>query len=162
MRVAIISDTHMPRGSRRLPDACIDRLREADLIIHAGDLTGPSVLRQMAAYGELAAVHGNADEPVVRKRLPASLELNLAGARLAIVHDAGRSDGRLGRLRHAFPGTDVVIFGHSHLPLHETDGEGFQIFNPGSPTERRRAPEKTMGIADIHRGRVEFQLVVLE
>ncbi|HET9718564.1 MAG TPA: metallophosphoesterase family protein [Solirubrobacteraceae bacterium] len=162
MHLAIIADTHMPRAARRLPDGCVRRLQRADLIIHAGDLIGVSMLEQLCALGELAAVHGNVDEPEVRRRLPARLELELGGARFGVVHDAGRREGRLERLRQAFPRADVVIFGHSHLPLHEIADDGFQIFNPGSPTERRRAPHPTMGIAEVAGGRVELELLLLE
>jgi hypothetical protein len=162
MRLAIIADTHMPRGPRRLPEACIRHLREADLIIHVGDLIALAVLEQLGQYGELAAVHGNVDEPAVRRRLPERLELELEGVRLALVHDSGPRAGRLERLRRLFPQADAVIFGHSHLPAHETAPDGFQIFNPGSPTERRRAPNLTMGRAAVSAGRIEFELVVLE
>jgi putative phosphoesterase len=162
VHLAIIADTHMPRAARRLPDGCVRHLRQADLIIHAGDLVGVSMLQQLRGYGELVAVHGNVDEPDIRRQLPARLELELAGAHLAVVHDAGGREGRLERLRHAFPQADAVIFGHSHLPLHEVGDGGFQIFNPGSPTERRRAPHRTMGIAEIVDGRVKLELLILE
>lgn len=162
MRLAIIADTHMPRGPRRLPEACIRHLREADLIIHAGDLTGEAVLEQLRQYGELAAVHGNVDEPAVRRRLPERLELELKGVRLGVIHDGGARTGRLERLQRRFPQADAVIFGHSHLPAHETGPRGFQIFNPGSPTERRRAPNRTMGLAEVGAGHIGFELVALE
>ncbi|HWD64280.1 MAG TPA: metallophosphoesterase family protein [Solirubrobacteraceae bacterium] len=162
MRLAIIADTHMPRGARRLPEACVRHLRDADLIIHAGDLIGEAVLEQLGEYGELAAVYGNVDEPAVRRRLPERLELELDGVRVAVIHDGGARAGRLERLRRLFPQADAVIFGHSHLPAQETAANGFQIFNPGSPTERRRAPNRTMGRASVGAGRIEFELVVLE
>lgn len=152
MRLAIISDTHMPRGTRRLPDRCIDLLREADLIIHAGDLTGAPVLDQLTGYGELVGVHGNADDPELRRRLPERLELELGGVRVGVIHDGGSRRGRIERLRRSFPDAAAVIFGHSHIPLLERDQAGFQIFNPGSPTERRRAPHRTMGMAEISSG----------
>jgi uncharacterized protein len=85
----------------------------------------------------------------------------LGGARIGIVHDAGQRSGRLVRMRFRFKDADAVVFGHSHLPLHERDGDGFQIFNPGSPTERRSAPEHTMGIATVADGRVHFELIAL-
>jgi putative phosphoesterase len=160
--VAVIADTHMPRATRQLPSGCIDRLRGADLIIHAGDLTGLSVLEQLRGYGEVAAVHGNVDDAAVRAQLPAELELEVDGVRLAVVHDGGPRQGRLERLRRDFPHADAVIFGHSHLPLHEIAEDGFQIFNPGSPTERRRAPHRTMGIAEVVGGRVEMSLITFE
>jgi putative phosphoesterase len=160
--VAVIADTHMPRGSRRLPEPCVERLRAADLIIHAGDLTGLPLLHELRGYGEVAAVHGNADDEQLRRVLPERLELDLDGARVAVIHDGGRRERRLERLRRSFPDARAVVFGHSHLPLHETSNDGFQIFNPGSPTERRRAPQRTMGLARIDRGRVELELLALD
>jgi putative phosphoesterase len=159
--VAVISDTHMPRGSRTLPGACLDLLRTSDLILHAGDVVTKGVLDELAALGPpLFAIHGNADEPALRTLLPAERVVDVGGASLAMVHDAGQATGRLARLRQRFPQADAVIFGHSHIPLHET-ADGFQIFNPGSPTERRRAPERTMGIARVGAGEVAFEHVPL-
>jgi uncharacterized protein len=159
--VAVIADTHMPRGARRLPNGCEERLREADLILHAGDFVEAGVLAELEELGPpVAAVRGNVDSDELRGRLPAEREVRAGGARIAMVHDAGPRRGRLRRLRHRFPGADAVVFGHSHIPLLERDG-GFQIFNPGSPTERRRAPSHSMGIARADGGRVAFELVDL-
>jgi uncharacterized protein len=162
VEIAVISDTHMPRRGRRLPDGCTDRLRAADLIVHAGDLVELSVLGELQGYGPVVAVHGNVDDAAVRAALPAAATLEADGARIALVHDAGAARGRLVRLRARFPDADAVVFGHSHMPLHERDEHGFQIFNPGSPTERRRAPARTMGIARARGGRVTFELVELD
>jgi putative phosphoesterase len=160
--VAIIADTHLPRGSRRIPDACLERLVAADLIVHAGDLTTTAVLEELRSYGDVVAVHGNADEGPVRAALPAQVELELGGRRVAVIHDGGRRIGRLDRLRQRFPDAEAVIFGHSHTPLRETDADGFQIFNPGSPTDRRRAPGHTMGMAIFDRSQASFELVELD
>jgi hypothetical protein len=159
--LAIISDTHMPRGERRLPDGCIARLAAADVIVHAGDLITLDVLNDLKRLGRVVAVHGNVDDSAVRAALPEVATLEAEGARIAVVHDAGPAQGRLRRLRARFPDADAVIFGHSHLPMHERDDDGFTIFNPGSPTERRRAPHRTMGIARAQGGLLTFELVVL-
>jgi putative phosphoesterase len=160
MLVAIISDTHLPRGDRRLSTACVQRLESSELILHAGDLCRTSVLQMLAELGPpVKAVCGNADEPALCRLLPRALELDLAGVTLAMTHDAGPARGRLERLRRRFPAAAAVVFGHSHWPLHQTDADGFQIFNPGSPTERRRAPTHTMGIAHLCDGRLSFELV---
>src|SRR5437763_9530466 len=110
MLLAIISDTHLPRGPRALPDACVQRLRHADLIIHAGDLSTLSVLDELRGYGEVAAIHGNVDDAQVVAALPAELELEINGCRLAVIHDAGRRVGRVERMRRRFPDADAVIF----------------------------------------------------
>ena len=162
MELAVISDTHMPKGGRRLPDACVERLRAADLILHAGDLIAAEVLTMLEGLGPpVLAVHGNVDEPELRMRLPRVRVVDAAGATILMTHDGGPADRRLQRLRRRFPEADAVVFGHSHIPLHEEDG-GFQIFNPGSPTERRRSPTHTMGVAHAQDGRVAFELIHLD
>ena len=162
MQLAIISDTHMPKGARKLPAACVERLRAADAILHAGDLVAVEVLELLESLGPpVHAVHGNVDEPALLMRLPAVRVVVAAGARIVMTHDGGPAQGRLARLRRRFPDADAVVFGHSHLPLHESGG-GFPIFNPGSPTERRRAPGHTMGLATARDGRLRFELVALE
>jgi len=159
VRLAIISDTHMPRGGRVLPAA---HLRAADAILHAGDLMEASVLEELRALGPpVHAVRGNVDSAVLQARLPLTAVVSVAGARIAMIHDAGAADGRLDRMRRRFPDADAVVFGHSHIPLHEERG-GFQIFNPGSPTERRRAPHHTMGFATVDRARITFDLLNLD
>ncbi len=158
--IALIADTHMPRGSRALPAACVERIAAADLLLHAGDVCTEEVLDDLEAIGPpLAAVHGNVDSPALRRRLPAERVVEVAGARIAMLHDAGPAGGRLERMRRRFgESADALLFGHSHLPLREQAG-GFQIFNPGSPTERRRAPVHTMGMATVARGRLSFELI---
>jgi uncharacterized protein len=156
--MALISDTHLPRGARVLPDACLERLRSADLIVHAGDFTAVEVLRDIESLGPpVAAVHGNVDSPELQRLLPEARVVE----RVAVVHDAGPATGRLDRMRLRFPDADAVVFGHSHIPLHE-ERDGFQIFNPGSPTDKRRQPRHTMGMARLEDGRVEFELVELD
>ncbi len=161
MRLAIVADTHLPRGSRALPEACVERLRGADAILHAGDFTALAVLRELEALGPpVHAVHGNVDGPDLRALLPEARIVPAAGARIAMVHDAGPAAGRLARMRRRFPGAEAVVFGHSHIPLHERAG-AFEIFNPGSPTDRRRQPTHTMGMATVRDGRLAFELVDL-
>lgn len=160
--IAIISDTHLPRGRRRLPEACLERLREAELVLHAGDLASEQALDELEALGTpVFAIHGNVDCSALHERLPASRVVEVQGARIGMIHDAGPAQGRLARLRRRFPDADAVVFGHSHIPLHEEDAEGFQILNPGSPTDRRRQPHHTMGEARVEAMRVTFELLRL-
>jgi putative phosphoesterase len=163
MLVAVISDTHLPRGARRLPDACVERIRNADLLLHAGDFSTLEALRELEAIGpSLSAVHGNVDSAELRQLLPAERIVVAGGARIAMVHDAGQRSGRLERMRRRFGGgADIVVFGHSHMPLHEQGPDGFQILNPGSPTERRRAPTHTMGLIRVEGGSAECELLAL-
>jgi putative phosphoesterase len=137
----------------------VARLRAADLIVHAGDLMRISVLRDLQALGKVVAVHGNVDDDALRAELPAMTVLDADGVRIGVIHDAGPARGRLARMRARFSDAGAVVFGHSHIPLHETGDDGFQIFNPGSPTERRRAPHHTMGLAQVAGGEVAFELV---
>ncbi len=162
MLIAILADTHLPRGKRRLSEQCLAQLHSAELILHAGDVSSVRVLDELRALGPpVVAVHGNVDERALVELLPAQLEIEVDAVKLAMVHDAGPAKGRLARLRRRFPLAGAVVFGHSHIPLHEA-GDGFQIFNPGSPTDRRRQPRHTMGLARVKNGAVEFELVALE
>ena len=135
-------------------------LRAADLIVHAGDFSDATALAELRGLGHVAAVHGNVDTAEVREELPETLSLELEGVILAVIHDAGQARGRLERLRARFPEAGAVVFGHSHMPLHE-ERDGFQIFNPGSPTERRRSPHRSMGEAEVRDGRIEFRHLAL-
>ncbi|HEX2071174.1 MAG TPA: metallophosphoesterase family protein [Thermoleophilaceae bacterium] len=162
MLLAIISDTHLPKSARRLPARCVELLRGADRILHAGDLSTKAVLAELEALGPpVVAVCGNVDSPELRRMLPAQAKVDAGGTEVAMVHDAGPARGRLARMRRRFPTAAAVVFGHSHVPLHEQTDE-FQIFNPGSPTERRRSPVHTMGLAHVDGGRVEFELIALD
>jgi putative phosphoesterase len=159
--IAVIADTHMPRGARRLPERCVELIAAAEAVIHAGDFFATSALEEVRALcPALHAVHGNVDEESLRRSLPAAAEVELAGRIVAITHDAGPAKGRLARLRRRFPAADAVVFGHSHLPLHEIE-DGFQIFNPGSPTERRRAPRPSMGLLDCGKAGLVFKHIWL-
>ena len=161
-RLALIADTHLRGPNVQLPDECVNVLRSADLIVHAGDLVTAELLEQLDQLGApVVAVRGNVDVPALAAVLPEARLLEVGGARIGVVHDAGAARGRLERLRRRFPDADAVVFGHSHVPLHET-ADGFQIFNPGSPTARRRQPQHTMGLAQVRGGAVTFRLLVLE
>jgi putative phosphoesterase len=126
-------------------------LDEADAVLHAGDVVAPELLHELAGFAPVHAVLGNND---VDLRLPERLEVDLAGVRVAMVHDSGPSAGRAARLRRWFPDADVVVFGHSHLPWREVDPGGQLHLNPGSPTERRRAPTRTVAWLELDAGEV--------
>jgi uncharacterized protein len=159
--VAAIGDTHLPRGSRELPEECIRRLRAADAILHTGDHSSLASLEALRALGPpVHAVHGNVDEPTLRETLPAELTVELGGVRLALTHDAGPRAGREARLAARFPGCAAVLYGHTHLPQVE-QVDGVWILNPGSPTERRRAPARTMLELRIAAGNLVPELIDL-
>ena len=141
--IAVVSDTHLPRGSRRLPDGCVRTLRDAGLIVHAGDFTSLSALRDLETFGPVVGVHGNMDDAAVRARLPEREVVDSEGLCIGIVHDGGSAAGRHERLRSWFPACDAIVYGHSHAPEIARAG-GTWILNPGSPTERRRSPARTM------------------
>jgi len=160
--VAVIADTHLPRGSRRLPAACVEAIAAADLLLHAGDVSTASALAEIRSIGPpVEAVSGNVDDAELRRELPARLELTIEGVTLGVIHDAGAARGRLARMHRLFPRADAVIFGHTHSPGLLAE-RGFQLFNPGSPTERRRAPHRAMGVAEVEDGRVTFRHIALD
>lgn len=152
--VVVLSDTHIRRGgSRRLPDAAYAHLDTADLVLHAGDVLVGEVLDELAGFAPVHAVLGNNDVELVGV-LPETLLVEVDGVRIAMIHDSGPSAGRPGRMRRRFPGADVVVFGHSHIPWDAEALDGQLLFNPGSPTERRAQPAHTLGTLDLEDGRV--------
>ena len=160
VRVAVLADTHAPRRWKSCPPQVAAHLRGADLILHAGDVCTADVLDELAAYAPVRAVRGNNDGPdVAAWGAPETLEFDLDGLRVAMIHDSGPSAGRPARLRRRFPAADLVVFGHSHIPLDHA-GNGQRIFNPGSPTDRRRQPQGTLGLLDVADGRlIQAQIV---
>ena len=161
MLIAVVSDTHMPKGSRVMPVACVERLRRADLILHAGDLTGTGFLAELSALGPpVEAVYGNMDEPALQATLPRERVVEAAGARIGMIHIPGPRAARAERLLARFPGCDGIVYGHTHVPEVERVDDAW-ILNPGSPTERRKAPERTMLELAVEAGRIAPKLVSL-
>ena len=156
----VLADTHIrrPGGSTpgalgRLPDAAYAHLERADVILHAGDILVGEVLDELGGFAPVHAVLGNNDADLAGV-LPETRSLELDGVRIALVHDSGPAAGRAGRMRRRFPDADVVVFGHSHIPWDDAGVDGQLLFNPGSPTERRSQPHRTLGTLDLDGGRV--------
>ncbi|MER8187159.1 metallophosphoesterase [Kitasatospora sp. NPDC094015] len=155
MRLLLTSDTHVPARARRLPATLLAAVDEADVVVHAGDWVDEPTLDLLAARARrLIAVHGNNDGPALRARLPEVAEAELAGLRLAVVHETGPARGREHRCELRFPGVDVLVFGHSHIPWDSVGPGGMRLLNPGSPTDRRRRPECTYLTAVVEDGRL--------
>jgi putative phosphoesterase len=155
--VAVISDTHLPRGARRLPEACLRELRDADAILHAGDIASVGAYEALCALGPpVYAVVGNVDEPALGEVLPEERVVELGGVTFGMRHIAVSEESLLER----FPGCAAVVFGHSHLPVVERRGAVW-LLNPGSPTERRRAPFHSMIVVRIGGGELFPELLRL-
>lgn len=150
----------MPRGSRRLPDECMHRLDDADLVLHAGDFVAAEVLEQLRAHAPLEAVHGNMDEEGLRRSLPREQTVEVEGARIGLVHDGGPKQGRLARLTGQFANCEAVVYGHTHMPEVLRHGRTW-ILNPGSPTERRRSPAPSLIVLRVDGSTVAPELVLL-
>jgi putative phosphoesterase len=155
VRLLLISDTHVPRRARRLPDEVLEQARRADVVVHAGDWVDPATLELLRARARrLIGVYGNNDGPALRERLPEVARAELGGVRLAVVHETGAAKGRERRCELRFPDTDVLVFGHSHIPWDTTAPGGLRLLNPGSPTDRRRQPYRTYMTAEVAAGRL--------
>jgi uncharacterized protein len=159
MRVVVLADTHIRDSSSTvLPDRVWEEVRGADVVLHAGDVVGASLLDELRAAAPLHAVLGNNDTSLVGI-LPDTVELDLEGARVGIVHDSGPRAGREARLHRRFPSAQVVVFGHSHIPWNAAGVRGQLLFNPGSPTQRRGQPHRTFGLLEIDDGSVRAEIV---
>jgi putative phosphoesterase len=141
-----------------LPEELVPHLRRADLILHAGDLLEASLLDELAFYAPVRAVRGNVDLPGVD--LPETLEFDFGGARIAMIHDSGRKEGRRRRLNKRFPDARAIVFGHSHVPFLE-DEDGLLLLNPGSPTDKRRQPRRTFALLRAGDGDVRAEIQTL-
>ena len=159
VRVAVLSDTHLRPGGKGLPAAALRLVESADTILHAGDVVSGFLLDELATLAPTHVVLGNNDHDL-RGQLPERLEVELGGVLVAMVHDAGPRRGRAGRLRRWFPDASVVVFGHSHEPVDELGVDGQRLFNPGSPTQRRRQPHPTMGLLELAGGHVRHHEIV--
>ena len=154
VQVVVLADTHAPRRWRVCPPRVAEHLRRAELILHAGDVCTAAVLAELAQYAPVTAVLGNNDGcDVAEWGAARTAEFHLDGLSVAMVHDSGAAAGRLTRMRRRFPHADLVVFGHSHIPLDES-APGLRIFNPGSPTDRRRQPHGTLGVLQVDDGRL--------
>ncbi len=154
----VLADTHIPRRAKSLPEGLVPHLKEADLVLHAGDLMDPALLHELATYAPVRAVHGNLDPRGAD--LPETQEFEFGGARIAMIHDSGRREGRRKRLGRRFSDARVVIFGHSHIPFLE-DEDGLLLLNPGSPTDKRRQPEYTFALLRVEEGSVRAEILEL-
>ncbi|MEU9079933.1 metallophosphoesterase [Kitasatospora sp. NPDC048538] len=155
MRLLLTSDTHLPTRVRHLPAALLDDLAEADVVFHAGDWVDTATLDLFEARSaRLVAVYGNNDGRALRERLPEVARVELQGLRFAVVHETGPAKGREQRCEARFPGTDVLVFGHSHIPWDTSAPGGLRLLNPGSPTDRRRQPVATYLTARLDDGRL--------
>ncbi|MFF0410429.1 metallophosphoesterase family protein [Kitasatospora sp. NPDC004745] len=155
MRLLLTSDTHLPTRVRHLPAALLDDLAEADVVFHAGDWVDTATLDLFEARSaRLVAVYGNNDGRALRERLPEVARVELQGLRFAVVHETGPARGREQRCEARFPGTDVLVFGHSHIPWDTSAPGGLRLLNPGSPTDRRRQPVATYLTARLDDGRL--------
>jgi uncharacterized protein len=159
VRLLLISDTH----ARPLPTVlweAVDALRAEDVLVHAGDWVSEDLLDDLETFPpRIVACWGNNDGPELRDRLPEVARVVLDGVRLSVTHETGGAQGREARADRAHPDTDVLVFGHSHIPWDSTSPRGMRLLNPGSPTDRRRQPTftwMTATIADGSLGDVEL------
>lgn len=150
MRLLLIADTHVPKRARDLPRRVWDEVADVDVVLHAGDWVEPELLDQLEARAtRLVACWGNNDGTELRRRLPERADATLGGLRFTVVHETGAATGREVRMANEYPDTDVLVFGHSHIPWDSTASTGLRLLNPGSPTDRRRQPFCTYMTATV-------------
>jgi len=153
VEVIVLSDSHLRAGFAAIGPQVVHAVRDADVVLHAGDITSREALAELERMTTTYAVLGNNDRDLVGV-LPKSRLLELEGVHVALVHDSGAKKGREARLRRRFPEADVVVFGHSHIPIDESGAQGQLLFNPGSATQRRSQPHRTFGRLHLAAGRV--------
>ena len=140
MRLLLLADTHLPSRAKDLPAQVWREVDAADLVVHAGDWVSVDLLDRLEERATVLACWGNNDGAELRARLPEVARAVLEGVRVAVVHETGGRAGREARAELAHPDTDLLVFGHSHIPWDSVSPRGMRLLNPGSPTDRRRQP----------------------
>ena len=159
VRMLVLADTHLPKRAEMLPPEVLAELETADGVVHAGDWVDEATLDLLQARAPFVlGCAGNNDGPGLHRRLPEVARREIEGVRLAVVHETGAAGGREARMDAAFPDTDVLVFGHSHIPWDSTTPAGMRLVNPGSPTDRRRQPDRTYGVLTLDAGRIHWAL----
>jgi len=149
----VLADTHLGADLAPLPAEVWAAVEASDVVLHAGDVVTADLLDALKARRPVHAVLGNNDRSLVGA-LPDRLELELAGVRVAMVHDSGPRGGRERRMRRWFPDAALVVFGHSHEPVDAEGEDGQRLFNPGSAVQRRRQPRRTIGRLTLAAGTI--------
>jgi len=153
VKLLLIADTHVPLRARDLPAQVWDEVTKADVVLHAGDWVALELLDELESRSaRLVACWGNNDGPALRARLPERADVTLSGVRFTVVHDTGAATGRETRMSRLYPHSDVLVFGHSHIPWDTTTTTGLRLLNPGSPTDRRRQPFCSYITASVDNG----------
>ncbi len=161
-RLLLIADTHVPKRAKRLPDDVLRAVDDADVVVHAGDWIDVATLDLLESRSRvLVGVYGNNDGPALRERLPEIARFTVEEIEVAVIHETGPKQRREERMHAAFPGTDLLVFGHSHIPWDTVAPSGMRLLNPGSPTDRRRQPVCTMMSVTIDARRIDATLVPL-
>ncbi|WP_336642464.1 metallophosphoesterase family protein [Microbacterium sp. MMO-113] len=161
-RMLLLADTHVPKRAKRLPDAVLQAIDEADVVVHAGDWVDLATVELLQARARvLHGVHGNNDGPEIRRVLPEIARFTVEDTAVAVVHETGAATGREKRMDLAFPDAGLLVFGHSHIPRDTVTPNGLRLLNPGSPTDRRRQPVHTMMHVVVDGRDVEATLVPL-
>lgn len=161
-RLLVLADTHLPKRAKRLPDVVLAALDGTDGVVHAGDWVDEATLDLLLSRSaRVLGVAGNNDGAALHARLPEVARTTIEEVRLAVVHETGAATGRERRMDDAFPDTDVLVFGHSHIPWDTTTPRGLRLLNPGSPTDRRRQPRGTYGVLALEAGSVGWELLAV-
>ncbi|MDZ5783951.1 metallophosphoesterase family protein [Marinococcus luteus] len=160
MRILVIADTHMPKKAKKWPKELYKEFAEVDYIIHAGDWQDPDVWEDLSQHAPLTGVYGNVDGDDMKDIVNEKEEVVLEGWRIGIVHGHGEKGTTEKRAGEAFaPGQkDIIIFGHSHIPYLRHAGKTL-MFNPGSPTDKRKATMFSYGLLDLHHNHFEARHV---
>lgn len=164
IKIVVVSDTHMTRMAKSLPSKLVEELADADLILHAGDWTSAEVCDMLAEYAPVRGVAGNNDGSAIVKQWGYRRIIEIGSIRIGLTHGHLGRSGTAANALAAFEGeeVDIVIFGHSHIPLLSTEAKtasasGISLFNPGSPTDKRRLKQYSFGIITLNNGMPAFE-----
>jgi putative phosphoesterase len=160
----VLGDTHASADRTwRIVDHVGNLFQRAgvDLILHAGDVGQATILKELQQIAPVVAVRGNADSPDLIESLPDQVWIEVGSRTALLLHGHRGKTGRAAARAAAQPGIDLIVYGHSHKPLIEREGDTI-LFNPGSPTERRWNPHFGVGLIAVSDESIEPELVLFD
>jgi uncharacterized protein len=159
MKIGVLSDTHMPKKAKILPQSVKDGLVGVELIIHAGDINSDSLLYELEEIAPVHAVAGNTDDGYIHHLLDKKKIIKAEDIKIGIIHGEGSWGTTVERAQKAFEGEqlDCIVFGHSHMPFNGKVGKTL-LFNPGSPTDKRKQENFSYGILTIENGKITGEI----
>lgn len=163
IKIGVIADTHLSKHLYKMEDLLKLHLKNVDMIIHAGDYKNPKVVEMLEKQKKFIGVWGNNDGDSVKDKVREKEIITIEGYKIGIFHGHGTNKNTMERAYEVFKEdhVDIIIFGHSHLPIIKTLNKVLML-NPGSPTSKRKEKWYSYIILDLEKYKISAQINFFE